>query len=77
MKPLTFLKKRKRSFVMFTIFAYLCVVAWRASGPNSLTVMVLLVGTGILLAMFYYRPKVEQEVERENSKPPPNKESRD
>ncbi|HEV2968556.1 MAG TPA: hypothetical protein VGY55_01125, partial [Pirellulales bacterium] len=52
-------------FVMVTLFAYLCLVVWRFRFRDGLTAMVLVVGTGILLAILCYRPKEDEEDEQE------------
>ena len=71
MKP--FKSFRNRIVVCFAIFAYLCFVALRyqkVSGPN---VLALLVGAGILLAIFCYPSKADPK----NDVEPPSAEESD
>lgn len=70
MKP--FKSFRKRIVVCFAIFAYLSFVALRYQKVSDPNVLVLLVGVGILLAIFCYPSKADP---KNDAEPPPDEES--
>ncbi len=60
MKPLKFLRRQGRAIVPLVAFTYLGYKMLSVKSVAGPTAFVLLVGTGILLAIFLYRPKPTQ-----------------
>jgi hypothetical protein len=60
MKPLKFLRRQGRAIVPLVAFTYLGYKMLSVKTVDGPTAFILLVGTGILLAILLYRPKPTQ-----------------
>ncbi len=60
MKPLKFLRRQGRAITPLVAFTYLGYKMLSVKSVDGPTAFILLVGTGILLAIFLYRPKPTQ-----------------
>ena len=60
MEPLKFLRRQGRAIVPLVAFTYLGYKMLSVKSVDGPTAFMLLVGTGILLAIFLYRPKPTQ-----------------
>jgi hypothetical protein len=60
MRLLRFLRRQGRAIIPLVAFTYLGYKMLRVKSVDGPTAFILLVGTGILLAIFLYRPKPTQ-----------------
>jgi hypothetical protein len=57
MKPLKFLRRQGRAIVPLVAFIYLGYKMLSVKSADGPTAFIILVGAGVLLAIFLYRPK--------------------